>query len=70
MTSARTIKLGLILHGIGRTWDDWRHPDRDVTASTNFAFYTQQAQLAEQGKFHFLFVADQRQIEPALPQPV
>lgn len=58
MTSARTIKLGLILHGIGRTWDDWRHPDRDVTASTNFAFYTQQAQLAEQGKFHFLFVAD------------
>ena len=58
MTSARTIKLGLILHGVGRTWDDWRHPDRDVTASTNFAFYTQQAQLAEQGKFHFLFVAD------------
>lgn len=58
MTSARTIKLGLILHGVGRTWDDWRHPDRDVTASTNFAFYTAQAQLAEQGKFHFLFVAD------------
>jgi FMN-dependent oxidoreductase (nitrilotriacetate monooxygenase family) len=55
---ARTIKLGLILHGVGRTWDDWRHPDRDVTASTNFRYYTEQAQLAESGKFHFLFVAD------------
>jgi len=54
----RTIKLGLILHGVGRTWDDWRHPDRDVHASTNFQFYADQAKLAEQGKFHFLFVAD------------
>ncbi len=54
----RTIKLGLILHGVGRSWGDWRHPDRDVNASTSFAFYLEQAELAEQGKFHFLFVAD------------
>jgi FMN-dependent oxidoreductase (nitrilotriacetate monooxygenase family) len=58
MSSERRIKLGLILHGVGRTWGDWRHPDRDVNASTNFKFYSEQAQLAEKGKFQFLFVAD------------
>ena len=36
---ARKLKLGFILHGVGRTWNDWRHPDRDVNASTNFPFY-------------------------------
>jgi len=58
MTTARHIKLGFILHGVGRTWTDWRHPDADPGASTNFRFYTRQAQLAERGKFDFLFVAD------------
>ena len=58
MASNRKIKLGFILHGVGRTWNDWRHPERDGSASTNFEFYTQQAQLAERGKFQFLFVAD------------
>ncbi|MDO7842042.1 LLM class flavin-dependent oxidoreductase [Sphingomonas immobilis] len=58
MTQARKLKLGFILHGVGRTWNDWRHPDKDVNASTNFAFYKEQAQLAERGKFDFVFVAD------------
>jgi FMN-dependent oxidoreductase (nitrilotriacetate monooxygenase family) len=58
MTKSRTIKLGFILHGVGRTWNDWRHPERDVNASTDFAHYRKQAQLAERGKFDFLFVAD------------
>lgn len=58
MANARKIKLGLILHGVGRTWGDWRHPDRDVSASTNFRLYSEQALLAERGKFQFLFVAD------------
>ena len=58
MTKARKIKLGFILHGVGRTWGDWRHPDADTGASTSFAFYTRQAQLAERGGFDFLFVAD------------
>jgi FMN-dependent oxidoreductase (nitrilotriacetate monooxygenase family) len=58
MTKARKIKLGFILHGVGRTWNDWRHPDRPRDASTSFSYYTQQAQLAEKGKFDFLFVAD------------
>jgi FMN-dependent oxidoreductase (nitrilotriacetate monooxygenase family) len=58
MSTARTIKLGFILHGVGRTWNDWRHPEKDVNASTSFAYYKRQAQLAEKGKFDFLFVAD------------
>jgi len=58
MTSERKIKLGFILHGVGRTWNDWRHPEKDVSASTNFAYYKRQAELAEKGKFDFLFVAD------------
>lgn len=58
MAGTRKIKLGFILHGVGRTWNDWRHADKDVNASTSFSFYKRQAQLAERGKFDFLFVAD------------
>ncbi len=58
MTRPKQLKLGFILHGVGRTWDDWRHPDRDVHASTNYQFYSKQARLAEEGKFDFVFVAD------------
>ncbi len=58
MSSKRELKLGFILHGVGPGWGDWRHPDAQPTASTNFAFYKRQAQLAEAGKFDFLFVAD------------
>jgi len=55
---SRKIKLGFILHGVGRTWNDWRHPERDVSASTSFPHYKQQSHLAERGKFDFVFVAD------------
>ncbi len=58
MSSKRELKLGFILHGVGPGWGDWRHPESDPTASTNFAFYKRQAQIAEAGKFDFLFVAD------------
>lgn len=58
MSYSRKIKLGFILHGVGRTWDDWRHPDRDVHASTSYPFYLRQTRLAEEGKFDFVFVAD------------
>ncbi len=54
MTAPRRLRLGFILHGVGRTWEDWRHPDRDVGASTDFALYARQAQTAERGKFDFL----------------
>ncbi|MET0285946.1 MAG: LLM class flavin-dependent oxidoreductase [Polyangiales bacterium] len=55
---ARQLKLGFILHGNGRGWGDWRHPDATPNASTNFAYYKRQAQTAERGKLDFLFVAD------------
>lgn len=58
MAADRQLKLGFILHGVGRTWGDWRHPDAQPDASTSFAFYKRQAQTAEKGKFDFLFVAD------------
>ncbi|WP_327753964.1 LLM class flavin-dependent oxidoreductase (plasmid) [Sphingobium sp. SJ10-10] len=58
MPQQRHIKLGFILHGVGRTWNDWRHPGRDVNASTSLAYYQKQAATAERGKFDFLFVAD------------
>lgn len=58
MSGQRQFKLGFILHGVGRTWNDWRHPDRDTSASTSFAYYRHQAEVAERGKFDFLFVAD------------
>ena len=56
--TTRQLKLGFILHGVGPGWDDWRHPDAEVDASTSLSFYTRQAQLAERGKFDYLFVAD------------
>lgn len=58
MAGKRMLKLGFILHGVGRNLGDWRHPDMDVTASTSFAFYARQTQLCEKGKFDFVFVAD------------
>ncbi len=58
MANKRRLKLGFILHGVGPGWGDWRHPDADPTASTSFKFYKRQAQIAEAGKFDFLFVAD------------
>ena len=62
--SPRTLQLGLVLHGVGAGWGDWRHPDAVTDASTNFAFYKAQAQLAEQARFTFLFVADSVHITP------
>ncbi|MEJ7933033.1 LLM class flavin-dependent oxidoreductase [Sphingobium sp. AN558] len=58
MAKSQHIKLGFLLHGVGRTWNDWRHPDRDVNASTSLARYQEHAAIAERGKFDFLFVAD------------
>lgn len=56
--SKRQLRLGFILHGVGPGWDDWRHPDAQVDASTSLAFYKRQAQVAERGKLDYLFVAD------------
>ncbi len=62
--AARQLKLGFILHGNGVGWGDWRHPDANPAGSTDFKHYKRQAQLAEAGKFDFLFVADSVFITP------
>jgi len=58
VTRPRQLKLGHMIEGAGRTWTDWRHPDATPGASTSFKYYKRSAQLAEQGKFDFLFIAD------------
>src|SRR5262245_55236555 len=57
-TSPRHLRFGLLLEGAGRTWTDWRHPDAEPGASTDFRFYRERAQLCEAGKFDFVFIAD------------
>lgn len=58
MTNKRQLRLGFILHGVGPGWDDWRHADAQVDASTSLPFYKRQAQAAEKGLFDYLFIAD------------
>jgi len=58
MTKPRQLKLGHMIEGAGRTWTDWRHPEAQPGASTSFDYYREAAQLAERGKFDFLFIAD------------
>jgi FMN-dependent oxidoreductase (nitrilotriacetate monooxygenase family) len=58
MSSQRQLKLGALITGAGHGWGEWRHPEAIPSASTNFNLYKTQAQLAEQGKFDFIFIAD------------
>lgn len=58
MARNEQMKFGFVLHGVGTNWSDWRHPEVKTDASTDFAFYKYQAQLAEAGKIDFLFVSD------------
>ncbi|RWR08814.1 LLM class flavin-dependent oxidoreductase [Paenirhodobacter populi] len=60
----RQMKLGFMMHGNGTGWGDWRHPDAQPGASTDFAYYRRQAQIAEAARFDFLFVADSVHITP------
>ncbi|MGF9826911.1 LLM class flavin-dependent oxidoreductase, partial [Brevibacillus agri] len=68
MAKKRQLRLGAMIHGIGGHMGAWRHPDAQPDASVSFAFYTQQAQKAEAGKFDLVFVADGLYInEKSLP---
>lgn len=58
MSERKQLKLGTMIHGVGEKISDWRHPDIPTDASVSFEFYKQQAQLSEQGKFDFVFIAD------------
>lgn len=54
----RQLKLGANLNGVGNSISFWRHPDVPINASVSLDFYKKQAQIAEQGKFDLLFIAD------------
>jgi FMN-dependent oxidoreductase (nitrilotriacetate monooxygenase family) len=58
MSKQRQLKLGAMVHGVGHGWGEWRHPQAQPNASVSFAFYKQQAHLAEAAKFDFVFIAD------------
>jgi len=58
MSKPRQLKFGAMVHGVGHGWGEWRHPDAQADASTNFGWYRDQARLAEDAKFDFVFIAD------------
>ncbi|MCZ2260261.1 LLM class flavin-dependent oxidoreductase [Sporosarcina sp. G11-34] len=58
MSERKQLKIGTMIHGVGEKISDWRHPNVPSDASVSFEFYKQQAQLAERGKFDFVFIAD------------
>jgi FMN-dependent oxidoreductase (nitrilotriacetate monooxygenase family) len=53
-----------MVHGVGHGWGEWRHPQAQPNASTDFGFYKQQTALAEAAKFDFVFIADSLHIHP------
>ena len=55
---ARQIKLGAVLEGIGVEQLPWRDPDLPGDASINIDWYIENARLAEEAKFDFVFIAD------------
>lgn len=56
--NTRQMHLGAFLYPTGYHVAAWRHPDVPSDAGVNFHHFAQLAQLAEQGKFDFLFLAD------------
>ena len=54
----RMMHLGAFVHETGQHVAAWRHPDAHYHAGTSFADMVETAQLAEKGKFDFLFLAD------------
>ena len=58
MTRPDKMRLGLSTRGVGYHIAAWRHPDVDPGGAESLAFFAENARLAEQGKFDFLFLAD------------
>lgn len=54
----RMMHLGAFVHETGQHVAAWRHPDAHFQSGTSFADMVEVAQLAERGKFDFLFLAD------------
>ena len=52
------MRLGLSTRGLGYHIAAWRHPDVDPAGSEKLSFFVENARLAEQGRFDFMFLAD------------
>ncbi|HTR85925.1 MAG TPA: LLM class flavin-dependent oxidoreductase [Reyranella sp.] len=57
-TTKRMMHLGAFVHETGQHVAAWRHPEAHFNSGTSFAEVVETAQLAERGKFDFLFLAD------------
>jgi N-acetyl-S-(2-succino)cysteine monooxygenase len=57
-STKRMMHLGAFVHETGQHVAAWRHPEAHFNAGTSFAEMVETAQLAERGKFDFLFLAD------------
>ena len=54
----KQVHFGAMIHGVGGHISSWRHPEVNPKQSVDLQFYTQQAQIAEKGKFDVVFIAD------------
>src|ERR1700744_2565040 len=54
----RMMHLGAFVHETGQHVAAWRHPEAHFNSGTSFAEMVETAQLAERGKFDFMFLAD------------
>jgi len=57
-SAKRMMHLGAFVHETGQHVAAWRHPDAHYHSGTSLADMIEVAQLAERGKFDFLFLAD------------
>lgn len=58
MADGKSMSLGLLMHATGAHPASWIHPDTQADASTDVAYYTRVAQIAEAAKFDLFFIAD------------
>ena len=54
----RLMHLGAFVHETGQHVAAWRHPEAHAESGVSFAQAVEVAQIAERGKFDFLFLAD------------
>jgi len=58
MANAHQMKLGFSIGSIGYHYAAWRLPEASPDGGLSARHYIEGAQLAERGKFDFVFIAD------------
>ncbi len=61
----RKMRLGAFVHETGQHVAAWRHPKAHMRSGVSFAEMAETAQIAERGKFDFLFLADTAAVSTA-----